>query len=54
MASDAALENAARLVDRPLSDLRVVVSGAGAAGVALTKILLEAGIGDIVREGDDP
>ena len=43
----AALENAARLIDRPLSDLRVVVSGAGAAGVAVTKILLEAGIGDI-------
>ena len=43
----AALENAARLIDRPLSDLRVVVSGAGAAGVAVTRILLEAGIGDI-------
>jgi malate dehydrogenase (oxaloacetate-decarboxylating) len=43
----AALENAARLTDRTLSDLRVVVSGAGAAGVAVTKILLEAGIGDI-------
>ncbi len=43
----AALENATRLIERPLSDLRVVVSGAGAAGVAVTKILLEAGIGDI-------
>jgi malate dehydrogenase (oxaloacetate-decarboxylating) len=43
----AALENASRLIDRPLSDLRVVVSGAGAAGVAVAKILLEAGIGDI-------
>jgi malate dehydrogenase (oxaloacetate-decarboxylating) len=43
----AAMENASRLIDRPLSDLRVVVSGAGAAGVAVTKILLEAGIGDI-------
>ncbi len=43
----AALKNAVRLIDRPLSDLRVVVSGAGAAGVAVTKILLEAGIGDI-------
>src|SRR5947209_11434451 len=43
----AALRNAARVVDRPLSDLRVVVAGAGAAGVACTKILLEAGIGDI-------
>ena len=43
----AALENAARLTGRTLGDLRAVVSGAGAAGVAVTKILLEAGIGDI-------
>jgi malate dehydrogenase (oxaloacetate-decarboxylating) len=43
----AALRNAARVVGRPLGDLRVVVAGAGAAGVACTKILLEAGIGDI-------
>jgi malate dehydrogenase (oxaloacetate-decarboxylating) len=43
----AALRNAARVVGRPLGDLRVVVGGAGAAGVACTKILLEAGIGDI-------
>src|SRR5919202_6745442 len=43
----AALRNAARVVGRELADLRVVVSGAGAAGVACTKILLEAGIGDI-------
>jgi malate dehydrogenase (oxaloacetate-decarboxylating) len=44
----AALRNAARLVDRKLEDLRVVVSGAGAAGVACTKIMLEAGVGDVV------
>jgi malate dehydrogenase (oxaloacetate-decarboxylating) len=43
----AALRNAARVVGRPLGDLRVVVAGAGAAGVACTKILLEAGVGDI-------
>jgi malate dehydrogenase (oxaloacetate-decarboxylating) len=43
----AALRNAARVVDRPLGDLRIVVAGAGAAGVACTKILLEAGVGDI-------
>jgi malate dehydrogenase (oxaloacetate-decarboxylating) len=43
----AALRNAARVTGRTLSDLRVVVSGAGAAGVACTKILLAAGIGDI-------
>ena len=43
----AALRNATRVIGRPLGDLRVVVGGAGAAGVACTKILLEAGIGDI-------
>jgi malate dehydrogenase (oxaloacetate-decarboxylating) len=43
----AALRNAARLTGRELAELRVVVSGAGAAGVACTKILLAAGIGDI-------
>jgi malate dehydrogenase (oxaloacetate-decarboxylating) len=43
----AALRNAARVTGRTLGDLRVVVSGAGAAGVACTKILLAAGIGDI-------
>ena len=43
----AALRNAAKLTGRELGDLRVVVSGAGAAGVACTKILLAAGIGDI-------
>src|SRR4051794_23221155 len=43
----AALRNAAKVVGREISDLRVVVAGAGAAGVACTKILLGAGIGDI-------
>jgi malate dehydrogenase (oxaloacetate-decarboxylating) len=43
----AALRNAARVTGRDLGQLRVVVSGAGAAGVACTRILLAAGIGDI-------
>nr|WP_246404431.1 NADP-dependent malic enzyme [Nocardiopsis algeriensis] len=43
----AALYNAARLSGRDLGDLRAVVSGAGAAGVAVTKMLIDAGIGDI-------
>ncbi|GAB3704915.1 NAD(P)-dependent malic enzyme [Nocardiopsis oceani] len=43
----AALHNAARITGRQLSDLRVVVSGAGAAGVAVTKMLIDGGIGDI-------
>jgi malate dehydrogenase (oxaloacetate-decarboxylating) len=43
----AALRNAATLTGRGLGDLRVVISGAGAAGVACTNILLAAGIGDV-------
>ncbi|MEU9352726.1 NADP-dependent malic enzyme [Streptomyces griseoloalbus] len=43
----AALRNAARLSGRPLGDLRAVISGAGAAGVAIAKMLVEAGIGDV-------
>ncbi|MBC6459278.1 NADP-dependent malic enzyme [Actinomadura sp. HBU206391] len=43
----AALRNASRLVGKPLSAMRAVVAGAGASGVAVTRILLNAGIGDI-------
>jgi malate dehydrogenase (oxaloacetate-decarboxylating) len=43
----AALRNAARLTGRDTADLRVVISGAGAAGVAIAKFLLEAGLGDV-------
>jgi malate dehydrogenase (oxaloacetate-decarboxylating) len=44
----AALENALRLTGRLTETTRVVVSGAGAAGVAVTRILLAAGIRDVV------
>ncbi len=44
----AALVNAARVVGRDLATLDVVVSGAGAAGVAVSKILLLAGVGNVV------
>jgi len=43
----AALRNAALLTGRTLGDLRVVVSGAGAAGIAVSKMILEAGIGEL-------
>jgi malate dehydrogenase (oxaloacetate-decarboxylating) len=43
----AALENALRLTGRLMETTRVVVSGAGAAGVAVTRILLAAGIRDV-------
>ncbi len=44
----AALWNACRLTGRHLADLSVVVAGMGAAGVAVGKILLDAGVGEIV------
>jgi malate dehydrogenase (oxaloacetate-decarboxylating) len=44
----AALRNAVRVVDRTLEDVRVVIAGAGAAGVAITKILQTAGVRDVV------
>ena len=43
----AALENALKLTDRLMETTRVVISGAGAAGVAVTKILLAAGVKDV-------
>jgi malate dehydrogenase (oxaloacetate-decarboxylating) len=44
----AALLNAVKLTDRRLEDLRVLVIGLGAAGVAVTKIMLEAGVRHII------
>ena len=43
----AALRNAARLTGRTMGDLRVVCSGAGAAGIAVSRMLLEGGVGDL-------
>jgi malate dehydrogenase (oxaloacetate-decarboxylating) len=43
----AALMGAAKVLDRDMASLRVVVSGVGAAGVACTNILLAAGVSDI-------
>ncbi|MGO4598250.1 NAD(P)-dependent malic enzyme [Terrabacter sp. 2RAF25] len=44
----AALLNAVQVVEKDLAGLRVVVSGAGAAGVAVSRILLGAGVRDVV------
>ncbi|MBF6327284.1 NADP-dependent malic enzyme [Nocardia transvalensis] len=44
----AALNGAAKVQGRGVEGLKVVVSGAGAAGVACTNILLAAGVSDIV------
>jgi malate dehydrogenase (oxaloacetate-decarboxylating) len=44
----AALTNALRVVDKDLANVRVVVSGAGAAGTAIIKLLLRQGVGDVI------
>ncbi len=44
----AALTNALRVVDKDLAGVRVVVSGAGAAGTAIIKLLLRQGVGDVI------
>jgi malate dehydrogenase (oxaloacetate-decarboxylating) len=44
----AALENALRLTGRKMEDLRVVIAGVGAAGVAIGKILLAAGVAEVI------
>jgi len=44
----AGLTNAAKVVKKPLKKLKVVISGAGAAGAAGAKLLLAAGVSDII------
>ncbi|KSU65334.1 NAD(P)-dependent malic enzyme [Arthrobacter sp. NIO-1057] len=44
----AALIGAARQTKRDISSLKVVVSGAGSAGVAVTNLLLKAGVADVI------
>ncbi|MGZ0214599.1 MAG: malic enzyme-like NAD(P)-binding protein [Acidimicrobiales bacterium] len=44
----AALENALRITGKDMNNLRCVILGAGAAGVACAKILLGRGVGDVV------
>src|SRR5215207_1336039 len=44
----AALDNARKIVGKKMGDLSVVIAGVGAAGVAISKILMEAGVDEIV------
>jgi malate dehydrogenase (oxaloacetate-decarboxylating) len=44
----AALENALKIVDKKMEDLRVVIAGAGAAGVAIAQILQNAGVPHVI------
>jgi malate dehydrogenase (oxaloacetate-decarboxylating) len=43
----AALKNALKIVNKELPKVRMVIAGAGAAGIAVTKLLLIAGVRDI-------
>jgi malate dehydrogenase (oxaloacetate-decarboxylating) len=44
----AALFNALKLVKKPLEETRIVINGAGAAGVAIARLLRKAGAGSIL------
>jgi malate dehydrogenase (oxaloacetate-decarboxylating) len=44
----AALRNVATLLDRTLSAMRIVISGAGAAGVAVARMLIAGGAIDVI------
>jgi malate dehydrogenase (oxaloacetate-decarboxylating) len=44
----AALINALKIVGKQMGDIKVVVNGVGAAGVACSKIIMAAGVGNIV------
>ena len=44
----AALYNSLRIVDKKLDQLKVVVAGTGAAGVACTKMMLAAGVREVI------
>lgn len=44
----AALINSAKLLGKPLKELKVTISGAGAAGVAIANMLLAVGVMDIL------
>ncbi|RNB70070.1 NAD(P)-dependent malic enzyme [Brevibacillus panacihumi] len=44
----AGLINALRVVDKKLEEIRVVINGAGAAGIAIIKLLVSMGVKDVI------
>ncbi|MFC4182607.1 NAD(P)-dependent malic enzyme [Saccharococcus thermophilus] len=44
----AGLTNALKVVQKSLSECKVVINGAGAAGIAIARLLLSMGVGDII------
>lgn len=44
----AAMHNAVKLTGRKMGGMRIVINGAGAAGISIAKLLLRIGFGDVV------
>ena len=44
----AAIINGLKVVEKNIGDIKVAVSGAGAAGIAITKLLINSGVKDII------
>ena len=44
----AGLLNAVKLVGKKIEDVKIVINGAGSAGISIAKLLLQFGVGDIV------
>ncbi|MCS0822624.1 NAD-dependent malic enzyme [Cytobacillus firmus] len=44
----AGLKNALKLVDKQMEKIKIVINGAGAAGIAIIKLLLNMGVKDII------
>lgn len=44
----AGLANALKVVDKRIEDIKVVINGAGAAGIAITKLLIRLGVQNII------
>lgn len=44
----AALINATKIIDKPLSECKAVINGSGAAGIAISKLLMTLGLKDVI------
>lgn len=44
----AALYNALKVIGKPMNEVKVVVNGAGASGIAVTELLMTAGVADVI------
>ncbi|MFH1582936.1 MAG: NADP-dependent malic enzyme [Candidatus Falkowbacteria bacterium] len=44
----AALTNACKITGKAMKNLKIVINGAGAAGIAIARLLMAAGVGDLI------